>query len=672
MSLYNGDNKSAVTATSASRASTPSVREPNKRGGLTLNAGAEAWAHKLEGDCNCGATHGNVPARPTPARKKAASPASRIVNVSDYRDEQGRQLFQVVRFEPKKFRQRKAKPGGGWEWNIEGVRCVLYRLPELIAANPEQPVFICEGEKDVDRLISLGLVATSNPMGAKKWLNEYSPFLTGRHSIILEDNDQDGREHVQLVAQSLLGKAASIKVLALPGLSDRGDVSDYLDAGHDEAELLVLAAACPEWAPDAQEGAKEYLATIATISVNGEGPADVQPALGHLPEACWRLFTDEYLRAVEGVTEASDVHHYYAILCAAGAVLGRRAYFHYAYRLYPNSYVLSVGSAGMSRKTTTQRLATDVVERVDPALKIARASGSGEGLLDMLAGADVTEAVADPIHNRVLLVQSEMAQLLAKGRQEATGTLVPILLEAYDAPPVINPPTRANKIRAEKPTLSMLGASTPSQLQRYMMGHEVYGGFVSRLMVAVGEPKAPIPLPRKVDPSRFNKVVGMLHDATERWKTPTEFRMSAEAEDAWKQFYITWSSQQQGLGDKADIVSRTTSHAIKLALLFAALENDDPTIELGQIEAAIAAAEFVQAGALEVFGDFGSTKAARIERRMINKVRKTPGITRRLLQQHIGGQVSGGLDARGFNRSCDALLRTGELIELNGALHVGE
>ena len=81
-----------------------------------------------------------------------------IVATYDYRDERGELLFQVVRYDPKDFRQRRPKPGGGWVWSVKGVRVVPYRLPELLA-RPDEPVFVVEGEKDVDNLGRIGVLA---------------------------------------------------------------------------------------------------------------------------------------------------------------------------------------------------------------------------------------------------------------------------------------------------------------------------------------------------------------------------------------------------------------------------------------------------------------------------------------------------------------------------------
>ena len=58
-----------------------------------------------------------------------------------------------------------------------------------------------------------------------------------------------GAKHAEQVAKSLTGIAASVKVLTLRGVPEKGDVSDWLNAGHSADELRKLAEAAPGWEP---------------------------------------------------------------------------------------------------------------------------------------------------------------------------------------------------------------------------------------------------------------------------------------------------------------------------------------------------------------------------------------------------------------------------------------
>lgn len=178
-----------------------------------------------------------------------------IVATYDYADEKGKLLFQVVRFEPKGFAQRRPDPKapGGYSWNLEGVERVVYRLPELVAAPLDVLVFIVEGEKDADALTRLGLIATANPGGAGKWRTEYAACFKGRRVVVLPDNDDTGRKHARAVAAHLNGIAAETRILELPGLPAKGDGSDWLTAGGTREQLLELAQQAETWEPEKEK-----------------------------------------------------------------------------------------------------------------------------------------------------------------------------------------------------------------------------------------------------------------------------------------------------------------------------------------------------------------------------------------------------------------------------------
>ncbi|MDP3939579.1 MAG: AAA family ATPase, partial [Deltaproteobacteria bacterium] len=171
--------------------------------------------------------------------------AGRILATYDYTDGAGALLSQVVRFAPKDFRQRRPDERGGWIWSLEGVPRVLYRLPGLVE---QGRVFWTEGEKDSDRLAGLGITATTSPGGAQAFRDEYAEQLArlgAQEVVILPDNDAPGRQYATAVARACRRHALQARVLALPGLPPKGDVSDWLDAGHTREELEALANVAP-------------------------------------------------------------------------------------------------------------------------------------------------------------------------------------------------------------------------------------------------------------------------------------------------------------------------------------------------------------------------------------------------------------------------------------------
>src|SRR5262249_54462285 len=161
-----------------------------------------------------------------PKRKKPK--LGRIVAVYNYVDENNAPLFEVVRFEPKDFRQRRPDGNGDWIWNLSGVRRVPYHLPELLKA---AIAFFCGCEKDANNVRKLGLTATTGPGGASKWRTEFNRYFAGKTVYILPDNDAAGRAHAKMVAANLYPVAKEIRIVELPNLAEKGDISDWIAQG---------------------------------------------------------------------------------------------------------------------------------------------------------------------------------------------------------------------------------------------------------------------------------------------------------------------------------------------------------------------------------------------------------------------------------------------------------
>jgi hypothetical protein len=194
----------------------------------------------------------------SPARGKAKK--GRIDATYPYVDENGELLFEVVRFEPKDFRQRRPDGHDGWIWNLKGTRRVLYRLPELIEAVASgHVVAYCEGEKDADNVRALGIPATTNPGGVKKWRPEYAEHLRGADLVFLPHNDDAGREHMGGIAAALADVASRLRTLDIakhwPDCPLKGDISNWIESGGTAEQFWELVKLAPE--STAPEQAKE-------------------------------------------------------------------------------------------------------------------------------------------------------------------------------------------------------------------------------------------------------------------------------------------------------------------------------------------------------------------------------------------------------------------------------
>ena len=245
--------------------------------------------------------------------QRVVVPLGNITDTYDYTDESGKLLYQVVRFDPKTFRQRHRNPSGDFKWGRGGAPLVPYRLPELIEAIAnDNVVFIVEGEKDVNNLRKLGIPATSNSGGAGNWDESINQYFADADVVVIADNDpqseklgkllyhDDGRpklpgqDHANDVCAKLQGIARRVRYLDLklawPGCPEKGDISDWLKVGGTPEQLNVIADDLPDWSPD-----KGPLPPSATLYL--------APDPATIPKRAW-LHGGHYIRDVCTATVA--------------------------------------------------------------------------------------------------------------------------------------------------------------------------------------------------------------------------------------------------------------------------------------------------------------------------------------------------------------------------------
>jgi hypothetical protein len=197
-------------------------------------------------------------AKPEPEPERVWGPWKEVCTY-DYIDADGALLFQLVKSErfatdgtkEKKLPGRRPDGSGGWIWD-KGDRRALYRWPDLLAY-PDANLFVCEGEKDADRVAALGCCATTIQ---GKWADVDIGTIAGRDVFVMEDADEPGTDRSAEAAEALHGLAKTLRIVRLPGqeyTAKKGgkDVSDWLDEdpARDRDALADACLAAPLWTP---------------------------------------------------------------------------------------------------------------------------------------------------------------------------------------------------------------------------------------------------------------------------------------------------------------------------------------------------------------------------------------------------------------------------------------
>jgi 5S rRNA maturation endonuclease (ribonuclease M5) len=575
-------------------------------GGLSKYPNSDTFGHKLFGNCNCGIQH-NSPQDDFGAKFKIPgikNMKTKIIATYDYLDERGELLYQVCRKEPKGFIQRQPLEQGGWKYNLGGVRRVLYRLPELLASNKTDTVFVCEGEKDVDALRALGLVATTNAGGAGKWKKEYNTHLRGRYVVILPDNDETGQKHAESIAHSLSGIAANVKVITLPSLSDKGDVSDWLDMGGSARQLNALSEDAPLYEPSSSN------------SSNSQTPADDNAE--HKPVAFPTLdrtkalygLAGNIVRAIEPHSEADPTALLVQLLVAFGNVVGRTAYFvAEADRHYTNLFTVIVGDSSRGRKGSSLGYIRRLIEEADEnwAGSITGGLTSGEGLVHHVRDEDdsfMPGAIRQG--KKALVVENEFASVL-KAQSRQGNTLSTLIRQAWDTGN-LNVMRRESPDKATNAHISIIAHITGEELKLCLQGTDTVNGYANRFLWVASRRSKKLPEGGYFNLGDNAPLVARFREAVEFAGTVGEMKRDEEARELWLEIYDRIDDELPS-GRLEAILSRAEAQIMRLACVYALLDCST-TVRRGHLEAAKAVWDYSVASARYVFGNYVLSKKA--------------------------------------------------------------
>lgn len=504
-----------------------------------------------------------------------------VVAEYNYCDEEGRLLYQVVRLDPKSFRQRKPDrtTATGWTWSTAGVRRVPYLLPELLTTDSKEPIFIVEGEKDVHTLKAHGYTATTNAGGAGKWDASWSEFFVDRIVIIIPDNDESGKEHARDVAESL-DEVATVRLLEL---FDVKDVTDWF-IEHDKDEFPKLVENAPLWGRIQEDEAEE----------EDENPLDWERP------ATYGLF-GEIVQLIEPHTEADSMGIYTELMVHFGNCLGPTP--HYLVEATPhylNLFLAICGQTAVARKGTGHGWATRIFKLIDPSyIETCVASGlaSGEGLVHLLrdpktkVGKDGSVEVLDEgaKDKRKLFFESEFAGRTITAMNREGSTLATILQQAWDRDPsVMHVATKQNSDTATNAHVSVVGHCTLKQLMHNLKPTDIAGGFANRFIYIIVSRSKKIRRPTEPDEERLRVLASRVRQALDFGRRVSRMRFSPEALDRWDEISDELDLDMENADVfTAQFIGRNRPNVIRMACILA-LTDLSKEIKIPHLEQAYA------------------------------------------------------------------------------------
>lgn len=536
-----------------------------------------------------------------------------IENIYDYRDEEGNLLYQTVRYRPKDFKFRRPDGSGGWIYNIEGVRRVLYKLPELINADKSKPVLVVEGEKDVDNLTELGFVATTSPMGGGegKWRVEYNEYFYDRDVILIPDNDDKGRTHCKVIGNSLRGIAKSVKWLELPNLEEKEDFSDWLGKGGTKEELLELI-----------KNAEIYRSELERVIEEVKRDNHQIITIDFSVLAFGGDFINQYIKYASKITDAPLIYHEVVGLLLLATITEGRITFR---GINTNLYTVLVGKSTIMRKSVSINIGVKILYKIDSGL-IIPSDFSPEAFFDRLA--------ADP---RGLIYWSEFGQFLSISGRSYMAGIKEVITDLFDCPEERKRILRKSEIIIRNPYLCIATATTKAWIKVDI--NDLIGGFLGRFIFINAEPSEKdrdYIVPPESDKEGEAKIINKL---IELRQLEFEMFLSGEAEALYKEFKEGFSKEIETINDEkgeTSFLGRLEIYVLKLAMLYQISEN--PQNEIGEraMERAIKLVTRAKRDILELLeNQLGNSQFENDRQRVLNFIRKNRLVDRTTLMRNM-------------------------------------
>ncbi|MGH2862655.1 MAG: DUF3987 domain-containing protein [Solirubrobacteraceae bacterium] len=331
--------------------------------------------------------------------------------------------------------------------------------------------------------------------------------------------------------------------------------------------------------------------------------ASVQPAGITLPapagwpappdQAAYHGLPGAIVAKIAPNTEADPVAILTQLLVCCGALIGRGAHFQVEATLHhPNQFLLLIGDSSRARKGSSLDHVTKLLSEVDPAFPSRLTTGlsSGEGLVWKVRDPNGQDPGAGD--KRLLVIEPEFASVLKSTSREIS-TLSPTLRSAWDGRPLALL-TRTAPARATDAHISVIGHITVTELRHHTTRVELANGFMNRFVLASVRRVRLLPEGGNPNPLKDTGLARYLATVLKHAKAAGHVKLDPAARELWWHTYPQLTEPGEGIAGA--ICARAEAHTIRLALIYALLDNDRQ-IQPQHLTAALALHDYAQRSA---------------------------------------------------------------------------
>jgi hypothetical protein len=484
----------------------------------------------------------------------------------------------------------------------------LYGLDRL-AARPDAPVLLCEGEKAADAAAEIfqDFVCVSTMHGAQSAGQADLTPLEGRDVVVWPDKDKAGDDYAKKIVEIM----PHARVVHVPDTFDKPgwDLADDMPDGVTDVDLAVLVAEAmstppkPNGKAEHMTGAAALAASTSKISIERPWPV--------LAEAAYHGLAGEIVQTISPHSEADPVALLIQMLTCAGNMVGRRFYYLVeADRHHANLFTVLVGASSKARKGTSHGRILSVAVEADPQWVADRNKGglsSGEGLINEVRDAVVKwnakekqfEEV-DPgiVDKRLNVVEAEFASALAV-MERAGNTLSPLLRKAWDGGKM-NTLTRSSPLEASNAHISIIGHITETELKATLTRTDMANGFANRFLFPLVKRSKLLPFGGGLADAVIQDLGGNLKDVFHRLPEFSPVSMTPATKELWAEVYPRLSADKPGM--IGAVTARAEAQAVRLAMIYALLDGRT-AIDVAHMKAGLALWDYCDASAARIFGD---------------------------------------------------------------------